>query len=120
MFFPKKHKMVRTRSKSASEQEEQARNAEISALITTILRRLEEHEVEIRNLRNQINRQKDKGKAKQHEELPPPVDALIVDIPMDPVWEGWDKLPSQSDVAMFRNALPPTFDATVLSISIED
>ena len=39
---------------------------------------------------------------------------------MDPVWEGRDKLPSQSDVAMFRNALPPTFDATVLSISIED
>ena len=79
---------MRTRSKSDSEQEEQARDAEISALIATILRRLEEHEVEIRNLRSQINRQKDKGKAKQHEELPPPVDALIVDIPMDPVWEG--------------------------------
>ena len=80
--------MVRTRSKSTSEQEDQTRNAEISALIATILRRLEEHEIEIRNLRSQINRQNDKGKAKQHEGLPSPVDAPIVDIPMDPVWEG--------------------------------
>ena len=96
--------MVRIRSKSASEQEEQVRNAEISALVATLLQRLEENEVEIRNLQSQINRQNDKGKAKQHKGLPSPVDAPTVDIPMDPVWEGRDKLSSQSDMAMFRNA----------------
>ncbi len=77
--------MVRTRSKSASEQEEQDRNAEISALITTILRRLDEQEIEIRNLQCQINRQNAKGKAKHNEGLPSPVDTPTVNIPMDPV-----------------------------------
>ena len=110
--------MVRTRLESASEQEEQVRNAELSALIASLLRMLEENEAKISNLQSQIDRQKDKGKAKQQEELPPPRDAPTVDIPMDPVCEEQVRLPSQSDVVIFRNALPPTFDASVLSISI--
>ena len=57
--------MVRTRSESASEQEEQVRNAELSALIASLLRMLEENEAKIRNLQSQIDQLKDKGKAKQ-------------------------------------------------------